>query len=167
MLVQLNNPSTAEVYFIDIAQGIMPTANYTIEIPETAVIVDTWDALSAEAAKYPWSMLQPKYNGNVIEVDGIIKLATTDQLSKQIEDRVASIPAPREEEVAEGERQERHLIEHHMPLKEREKWKHENPDVWSKLDKCVDDVVRNDCKACQEEHQPSQEDDETGSATQL
>jgi hypothetical protein len=108
----------------------MSLSNYTIDIPETAVIVDNWDTLHAEGSKYPWRMLEPKYGGNVIGVDGVIKLVTTDELSKQIEEKMTSIPPHTEEQIAEQKRRERYLIETHMPPDEREKWKKENPERW-------------------------------------
>lgn len=88
----------------------MSLANYTIPILEKAVIVDSWDSPYAEAAECPWSRLEPRYGGNVIEVDGAIKVATTDGLSMQIEAKLASIPPVSDEGTAEAERRERHLI---------------------------------------------------------
>jgi len=46
-------------------------------------------------------MLMPKYGGNVIEVDGQIMLATTEDLTMQIQKVVDSIPAFTEEQEAE------------------------------------------------------------------
>ena len=111
----------------------MSLSNYTVTIPNTAVIVDNWDMLHAEASKFPWRMLEPKYGGNVIEVDGVIKLATTDELSKQIEDKMASLPPSTEEQIAEQKRRERNLIQNRMPPEEREKWKKENPEKWEEI----------------------------------
>lgn len=113
----------------------MSLSNYTINVPEDAIIVDNWDAFHTEAKKFPWSMVEQKYGGNVIEVDGIIKLATTAELSKQIEAKMASLPADTEEEIAEAGLRDKHVLEHHMPAEEREKWKKEHPKEWAELQK--------------------------------
>lgn len=126
----------------------MSLTNYTINIPETAVIIDSWDTLRSEAGKYPWSMLEPKYGGNVIEVDGTIKLATTDELSKQIEEKLASISPATDEEIAEAERHERHLVQCHMPLEEKEKWEKENPEKAALLLQSSEHSRVTDCRLC-------------------
>jgi hypothetical protein len=79
-------------------------------------------------------MLEPKHGGNVIEVDVVIKLATTDELSKQIEEKMASIPPHTEEQIAEQKRRERYLIENHMPPEEREVQEGERREVGGDLE---------------------------------
>ena len=78
-------------------------SGYTIDIPDTAVIVSDWDSLHAETERFPDSMLMPKYGGNVIEVDGQIMLATTQDLTLEIQKVVDSIPAFTAEQEAEYE----------------------------------------------------------------
>ncbi|KAM0703582.1 hypothetical protein Q7P35_009521 [Cladosporium inversicolor] len=76
---------------------------YTVEIPESAIIVSDWDSLHAESDRFPNSMLMPKYGGNVIEVDRKIMLATTENLTLEIQNVVDNIPAFTAEQEAEYE----------------------------------------------------------------
>jgi hypothetical protein len=74
----------------------MAMSNYVIEIPDSAAVVSDWDQLYAESAKYPLSMMV-KYGGYVIEVDGQNVLATNDNMTKEVADKMASLP-PREQD---------------------------------------------------------------------
>jgi hypothetical protein len=78
-------------------------SGYSVEIPETAIIVSSWESLHSESEQFPDSMLMPKYGGNVIEVDGRIMLATTEDLTLEIQKVIDSIPPPTEEQEAEFE----------------------------------------------------------------
>ncbi|UZP40448.1 hypothetical protein NXS19_008264 [Fusarium pseudograminearum] len=66
-------------------------ASYTVEIPEDAIWVTTWDQLHEMAAKYQDTALEPKYGGNIIEIDGKIVLATDDKMTKEIDDLVEQL----------------------------------------------------------------------------
>ncbi|KAI1935650.1 hypothetical protein LOZ66_005190 [Ophidiomyces ophidiicola] len=68
----------------------MSTANYTIELPKTAIIVTTWVEYHTEAAILDY-MVIPKYGGYVIEIDGEIKLATDDNMTKLIKAKLDSL----------------------------------------------------------------------------
>lgn len=81
----------------------MALSAYTVEIPESAIIVSDWDSLHAESDRFPNSMLMPKYGGNVIEVDRKIMLATTENLTLEIQNVVDNIPAFTAEQEAEYE----------------------------------------------------------------
>ncbi|CAF3473601.1 unnamed protein product [Fusarium graminearum] len=71
--------------------GGFVSASYTVEIPEDAIWVTSWDQLHEMAAKYQDTALEPKYGGNVIEVDGKIVLATDDKITKEIDDLVQQL----------------------------------------------------------------------------
>ena len=81
---------------------VMATTNYTVPLPETAVVVSTWNALHAEGAKYPDSMLIGKYGGFVIEVNDIIMLATDDNMTAEVDAKLASLPPLADEEEDSG-----------------------------------------------------------------
>ncbi|KAF0645915.1 hypothetical protein FPSE5266_11098 [Fusarium pseudograminearum] len=67
--------------------GSFVSASYTVEIPEDAI----WDQLHKMAAKYQDTALEPKYGGNVIEIDGKIVLATDDKMTEEIDDLVEQL----------------------------------------------------------------------------
>lgn len=80
----------------------MATSNYSVEIPATAIIATTWDMFHKEAARFPDNMAVYKYGGYVIEVDGVIKLATDDTMTQLITDKLNSLPPVSEGEEVNG-----------------------------------------------------------------
>ncbi|EKJ68730.1 hypothetical protein FPSE_11098 [Fusarium pseudograminearum CS3096] len=50
------------------------------------------------AAKYQDTALEPKYGGNVIEIDGKIVLATDDKMTEEIDDLVEQLEKNNPEE---------------------------------------------------------------------
>ncbi|KAL3593240.1 hypothetical protein FPOAC2_07535 [Fusarium poae] len=94
--------------------GRFVTCDYTVEIPDDAVWVTDWDQLHEMAAKYQDTALEPKYGGNVIEVDGKIVVATDDGMTKQIDDLVQELvknDAEVEEEPQISKRQDLNIIQ--------------------------------------------------------
>ncbi|PTD05056.1 hypothetical protein FCULG_00000103 [Fusarium culmorum] len=71
--------------------GSIVSAKYNVEIPGDAVWVTSWGQLHEMAAKYQDTALEPKYGGNVIEVNGKIILATDDKMTKEIDDLVEQL----------------------------------------------------------------------------
>jgi len=67
--------------------AIMCTENYTIMLPESAVIVSSFDHLHDEGfkAKYQGNGLLGAYGGFVIEVDGEIMLALDDNMTAALD----------------------------------------------------------------------------------
>lgn len=61
--------------------------NYIVEIPESAKICSSWPALSLAATQRPHDILEQKYWGFVIEVDGVIVVATDEELSAEAKAR--------------------------------------------------------------------------------
>jgi hypothetical protein len=100
-----NPPSTASkaFAFLQLCGSALALSGYTVEVPETAIIVSDWESLQTEVEKFPDSMLMTKYGGNVIEVDGQIMLATTQDLTLEIQKVVDALPAFTPEEDAEYE----------------------------------------------------------------
>lgn len=80
----------------------MSVDHYTVELPASAVIVTTWEELYSEAKKYPDTALFTRYGGNVIEVDGDIKMATDKYMTEQIAQKMASIKAMEEAGKLQG-----------------------------------------------------------------
>jgi hypothetical protein len=101
----INSPSTASkaFAFLQLCGSALALSGYTVEVPETAIIVSDWESLQTEVEKFPDSMLMTKYGGNVIEVDGQIMLATTQDLTLEIQKVVDALPAFTPEEDAEYE----------------------------------------------------------------
>ncbi|KAM0714167.1 hypothetical protein Q7P37_010316 [Cladosporium fusiforme] len=63
-------------------------SGYATTIPESAVIVSDWTSLYTGIAKYPDSILDEKYGGRVIEIEGKIVLATDDDMTRQINEKI-------------------------------------------------------------------------------
>jgi hypothetical protein len=76
---------------------------YNIDIPNSAVVVSDWETLYSEAAKFPNTALEPKYGGNVIEVDGQIVLATDEEMTRQVNAKFDAVPPLTAEEELEFE----------------------------------------------------------------
>jgi hypothetical protein len=70
----------------------MATNNYTITIPESVTIVTTWNELRAQVPKYLDSMLVEKHGGYVIESDDTIVVATSDNLTEEVDSKMVGLP---------------------------------------------------------------------------
>ncbi|KAM4063736.1 hypothetical protein HRG_006852 [Hirsutella rhossiliensis] len=82
----------------------MVTSNYVIEISETAIIVSIWDEFHVEAAKFSGEMVLAKYGGFVIEIGGDIKLATDDNMTREVAQNFEPLPPLSDDEEVLGER---------------------------------------------------------------
>lgn len=75
-------------------------SNYTIEIPASARICTTWPSLVEAAVRRPNAVVEKKYGGHVIEVDGVVAIACDEGLCADIESHPWILGELREE-VAE------------------------------------------------------------------
>jgi hypothetical protein len=87
----------------------MSLASYTIEIPETAIIVSDRETLYAAATEFPDSALSSKYGGNIMEVDGRVVLATDEEMTRQINAKYDVIPPLTKEEELKFESESRKM----------------------------------------------------------
>jgi hypothetical protein len=84
------------------ALSVMATTTYNTGIPESAIIVSSWETFYKEAGHYPNSAMEDKYGGYVIEVDGKIVVATDDAMTENIRSHLADIEARDEEASSDG-----------------------------------------------------------------
>jgi hypothetical protein len=102
-LIDLPSTASKTFAFLQLCGSVLVLSGYTVEVPETSIIVSDWASLQTEVEKFADSMLMAKYGGNVIEVDGQVMLATTQDLTLEIQKMVDSLLEFTAEEDAEFE----------------------------------------------------------------
>jgi hypothetical protein len=80
--------------------GNLVNAKYTVQIPDDAIWVTTWEQYHADAPQFGKTVLY-KYGGFVVEVDDKIVLATDEKMTKEIHDLLTGL----EKDDAESESQ--------------------------------------------------------------
>lgn len=87
-----------EFTFYEPGSGV-PISNYTIEMPASARICSTWPSFVEAAVRRPNAVVERKYGGYVIEVEGVVAIACDEGLCADFQSHPWVLDELREEVV--------------------------------------------------------------------